>query len=68
MDSDDEEEEVFFGPVTEKEQRKASKHSKRKTAVFKPGFRQDAKLMRYTMDKYVVVVLIVVVVVVVVVY
>ena len=49
-EEDDEEEEVFFGEVSEKEKRKASKYAKRRTIVFTPGFRNDRKLMRYTMD------------------
>ena len=49
-EEDEEEEEVFFGEVTEKEKRKASKYAKRRTILFTPGFREDRKLMRYTMD------------------
>ena len=49
-EEDEEEDEVFFGEVSEKEKRKASKYAKRRTIVFTPGFRDDRKLMRYTMD------------------
>lgn len=43
------EDEVFFGPVSTPEKRKVKKYSRRKTALFVPGFRNDRKLMRYTM-------------------
>ena len=49
-EDDEEEDEIFFGDVSEKEKRKAAKFGKRRTMVFTPGFRDDRKLMRYTMD------------------
>ena len=49
-EEDEEEDEVFFGEVSEKEKHKASKYAKRRTILFTPGFRDDRKLMRYTMD------------------
>ena len=48
-DHDDEDPEVFFGAKTAKEERKASKYH-RQTAVFIPGFRRNAGLMRYTIS------------------
>ena len=49
-EEDEEEDEIFFGEVSEKEKCKAAKFAKRRTIVFTPGFRNDRKLMRYTMD------------------
>ena len=42
----DEENEVFFGAVTEKEKQRNNKY-KRQTAVFTTNFREDQNLMRY---------------------
>ena len=50
-EEEEEEEEVFFGPVGEKEKKKLAKYSKRKTILFTPGFRNDRKLMRYSIDQ-----------------
>ncbi len=49
-EEDEEEEEVFFGEVSEKEQRIASKFARRRTVLFTPDFRNDRKLMRYTLE------------------
>ena len=48
--SDDEENEIFFGEITDKERRIADKYGKRRTILFDPRFRKDKKLMRNTID------------------
>ncbi|ELU12735.1 hypothetical protein CAPTEDRAFT_227125 [Capitella teleta] len=47
--SQSEDDEVFFGPISDKELKKSRKFSRRKTALFVPGFREDRKQMRLTM-------------------
>ena len=48
---EDDEDEVFFGQVSNREQHKAQKFTDRRTALFVQGFRSDRRLMRYTIDK-----------------
>ncbi|XP_064648497.1 uncharacterized protein LOC135500777 [Lineus longissimus] len=46
----DDDDEVFFGPISEKERRRAKKFASRKTIVFDPGFRHDKRTPRRTID------------------
>ena len=50
-DDEEHDDEVYFGPVSYQEQKKIDKFGKRKTVVFRPGFRQDHKLMRHTINR-----------------
>ncbi|XP_067650116.1 uncharacterized protein [Haliotis asinina] len=46
----DEENEVFFGEITQRERRRAVKYSRRRTVIYVPGFRKDKRLMRYSQE------------------
>ncbi|XP_046350018.2 uncharacterized protein LOC124131000 isoform X2 [Haliotis rufescens] len=46
----DDENEVFFGEITQRERRRAVKYSRRRTVLYIPGFRKDKSLMRYSQE------------------